>query len=114
MTRDDNARLRGYLAAVALVGLATGAGRVVGRHFAEPDLVMLFVLVIGVAAAIFGRGPSLLASALSVLAYDFFFVPPLYRLTVADERHLLTFAMMFAVGLFTSGLFERIRRQERE
>ena len=39
-------------------------------------LMMIYLLVVVIAAARFGRGPSLLAATLSVLAFDFFF----YRL----------------------------------
>jgi two-component system, OmpR family, sensor histidine kinase KdpD len=96
------------------VALATGAGAIGRAHLAAPDFVMPYLLVIGLAAARLGRGPSLLASALSVLAYDFFFVPPFYTFAVSEERSLLTFAMMFVVGLLISGLTLRIREQERE
>jgi two-component system, OmpR family, sensor histidine kinase KdpD len=100
-----------YGGAVLLVAAATGAGVLGRRHLAPADLVMLYLLVIAVAAARLGRGPSLAASALSVLAYDMFLVPPFYTLKVEDERHLLTFAMMFLVGLATSHLTQRIRRE---
>jgi two-component system, OmpR family, sensor histidine kinase KdpD len=73
---------------------------------------MLYLVVISVVAVLFGRGPSLLASALSVAAYDIFVVPPFFTFVVSDQRHVLTFATMFAVSLFISGLMLRIRRQE--
>ncbi len=73
---------------------------------------MLYLLSIMVAAALFGRGPALLASTLSVLAYDFFFIPPFFTFVVDDQRHLLTFAMMFVVGILFSGLTQRVRRHE--
>ena len=41
--------------------------------------MMLYLLVVVLAAARFGRGPSLLAATLSVLAFDFFFIPPASR-----------------------------------
>ena len=104
----------GYAAAMALVGAAT-AGGVLGRgQLALPDFVMLYLLTIMIAATVFGRGPSLVAATLSVLAYDFFFIPPFFTFVVDDQRHLLTFAMMFVVGLLISGLTQRIRRHERE
>jgi len=56
----------------------------------------------------------MVAAALSVAAYDFFFVPPFFTFSVAHARHFLTFAMMFGVGLTISGLTARLRRQERE
>jgi two-component system sensor histidine kinase KdpD len=104
----------GYAATVALVGAATAAG-VIGRHqLALPDFVMLYLLTIMIAATVFGRGPALVASTLSVLAYDFFFIPPFFTFVVDDQRHLLTFAMMFVVGLLISGLAQRVRRHEHE
>jgi K+-sensing histidine kinase KdpD len=102
----------GYAVTVALVGLATAIGHVTRPHLALPDLVMLYLLVVMVAAARFGRGPSLVAAALSILAFDFFFIPPYFTFTVSEERHILTFAMMFVVGLVISGLTMRIRKQE--
>jgi two-component system, OmpR family, sensor histidine kinase KdpD len=101
----------GYLWTVGLVALATGVGWVAREQLAAPDLVMLYLLVIGVVSGLFGRGTSVAASALSVLAYDFFFVVPYFTFAVRDQRHLLTFAMMFIVGLLTSALTLRIRRQ---
>ena len=68
------------------------------RQLALPDFVMLYLLSIMVAATLFGRGPALVASTMSVLAYDFFFIPPFFTFVVDDQRHLLTFAMMFVVA----------------
>src|SRR4029079_17339284 len=48
------------------------------------------------------------------LAYDFFFVPPRHTFAIADEHYLLTFAMMFVVGIFTSGLTLRARKGKGE
>jgi two-component system sensor histidine kinase KdpD len=99
--------------AAGMVGVATAIG-VGGRAVLElPDVAMLFLLaIIGVALRT-GRAPSLFASALSVAAYDFWFVPPFYTFRVTDARHLFTFAMMFVVGAVVSALVLRIRRQER-
>lgn len=109
--REPSRRGSGYVWTGAFVAATTGLGVLLRDRLAAPDVVMLYLLVIGVAAALFGRGPSVLASALSVVAYNFFFVPPCYTLEVHDQRHLLTFAMMFIVGLSTSALTIRIRRQ---
>lgn len=102
----------GYFWASALV-IGTTAVSFAGRELLDlPDLVTLYLLTIMLVAARFGRGPSLLAAALSVAAYDFFFVPPRFTFAVSDARHTLTFAMMFGVGALISGLTLRIRRQE--
>jgi two-component system sensor histidine kinase KdpD len=102
------------LLTTALVSLATavcGAGR---SWLALPDVVAIYLLVIMVIAARFSRGASVLAAVLSVASYDFFFIPPYHTFAVSDVRHMLTFLLMFGVGLFISGLTFRIRREEQE
>lgn len=105
--------LSGYARAVAAVALATAAAAAARALVSLPDVEMLFLLSVTVVAVSSGRGPSLLASALSVAAYDFFFVPPSLTLGVADARYLLTFAMMFGVGIVISTLALRVREQQR-
>jgi len=102
-----------YPATVALVALATATGVALRGHLAAPDVVMLYLLVVVAVATRFGRGPSLLASALSVPAFDYFFVPPFHTFAVADERYLLTFATLFVVGLLLSALTSRVRAHEK-
>jgi two-component system, OmpR family, sensor histidine kinase KdpD len=79
-----------------------------------PDPEMLFLLAVMLTAVRFGRGPSLVAAALAVACFDFFFVPPLYGFDVADRQYILTFAMLFGVSLVLSELAGRLKRQERE
>lgn len=100
-----------YAAAALLVALATGAAHVAWRAVALPDVAMLYLLVILLTAVRAGRGASIFAAALSTAAYDFFFVPPYFTFDVEDLRHLLTFVMMFVVGVVISTLTLRIRRQ---
>jgi two-component system sensor histidine kinase KdpD len=112
---DQGRRLwRGLSAAVLLVGITTAVGMVSRAHLKLPDMVALYLLAITMSAAIYGRGPSLLAATLSVLAYDFFFVPPVFTFAVTDLRHIVTFAVMFVVGVIISGLTLRMRRHEQE
>jgi len=107
-------RARRFLSTVLLVALGTALARAVRDLVALPDLVMIYVAVIMVAAAFFGRGPALVASALSVGAYDFVCVPPYYTLAIAESRHAVTFVMMFVVGLLVSELVARVRRHAEE
>jgi two-component system sensor histidine kinase KdpD len=107
-------RGRSYLWTIALVALVTAIGVPLRGHLADPDIVMLYLVAIGIAAARFGRRPSVVASALSVLGYDFFFVAPFHTFRIADQHYVLTFLMMFAVGLITSGIALRVRRGDVE
>ena len=98
---------------MALVGIATGASSLAQSLLAAPDVAMLYLLAVMLVGVRCGRSASLVAAALSVAAYDFFFVEPVYTFAVSDSRHLLTFMMLFAVGVVMSTLTLRIRRQER-
>lgn len=102
-----------YGLAALLVVLTTLVALGLRSTFNVPDLEILFVLAVLLTAIRLGRGPSVLSAALSVASYDIFFVPPYFTFAVADTRYVLTFAMMFGVGLLVSVLTERIRRQER-
>jgi two-component system sensor histidine kinase KdpD len=66
-----------------------------------------------IVATRFGRWPSIMASVLSVLALDFFFVPPRLSFAVGDLKHVATFVVMLLVGLVIGNLTERIRSQAR-
>ena len=97
--------------AMAVVALATGAAWLTLPFFELANLVMVYLLGIVVVATRYGRGPSLIASILSVAALDFFFVPPVFTFAVSDVRYLFTFVVMLLVGLVISGLAARIRMQ---
>ncbi|MDB4993528.1 MAG: hypothetical protein JWM74_960 [Myxococcaceae bacterium] len=104
-------RLSGWIASVGAVALASlGAGAAFGRS-ERADVVMVYLLGIVLVSLRFGYGPSLLATVLSVLAFNFLFVPPYYTLLVADLHHITTFAVMFLVAVVISGLTQRVRTQ---
>ncbi|HET9991032.1 MAG TPA: DUF4118 domain-containing protein, partial [Kofleriaceae bacterium] len=93
------------------VALATAGGLLVRDHVTIADQAMLYLPAILV-AALGGRGPSLAAAALSVGAFDFFFVPPRFTFAVSDMRSLITFVVMFVVGTAIGGLVARLRAAE--
>jgi K+-sensing histidine kinase KdpD len=109
---EGRPRLPRYAATLGLVAIVTGVGFLADRHLDLPDLDMLYLLVVVIAAARFGRGPSLFAATLSVLSFDFFFIPPAFTFVIA-ERHVLTFLIMLAVSLLISGLSLRVKTEER-
>lgn len=116
--REVPARERSTLAhhgaAVAVIGATTLFALGVRTLVDVPDAEMLYLLAIMASSLRWGRGPSITAAVLAVASYDFFFVPPTFTFTVDDRRYVLTFAMMFVVGLLLSELAGRVRRQERD
>src|SRR5262249_23009532 len=57
------------------------------------------------------RWPAVLYSVLSVLCFDYFFVPPRFTFAVSDTQYIFTFIVMAGVGIVISDLTVRIRAQ---
>ncbi len=100
-----------YVRAMGVVTLCTAAAWLMFPYFESANIIMVYLLgVVGVSARS-TRGPSVLASILSVAAFDFFFVRPYYSFAVSDTQYFVTFAVMLVVALVISGLTVRIRAQ---
>ncbi|SMP59444.1 two-component system sensor histidine kinase KdpD [Noviherbaspirillum suwonense] len=82
-------------------------------YFDLANIVMLFLLTVVLVAVQLGRGPAVLATFVSVAAFDFFFVPPRFSFAVSDLQYTVTFVVMLAVGLITSHLTAGLRYQAR-
>lgn len=101
-----------YAASALLILLATLAGLPLRPFLAPANLVMLYLVAVVLAATRYGRWPSIVASLLSLIAFDAVFVPPYYTLGIADAEYLLTFAGLLAVSLVISTLAVRARAHE--
>ncbi len=77
----------------------------------EANRVMIFLAGVACVAFRFGVGPSITACILSVMVFDFFFVPPFGTFAVSDAQYIVTFAVMMAIGLLVSALASRLRWQ---
>lgn len=97
-----------YARACIAVALATSLGAVADVRLSLPDQAMVYLAAIMV-AALGGRGAGVVAAALSVAAYNYFFIPPRYTFAVSDLDHVITFAVMFTVGTATGTLVARLR-----
>ncbi|MBC8163408.1 MAG: sensor histidine kinase KdpD, partial [Roseiflexaceae bacterium] len=99
------------IVAVALVSALGGVLRFVFPDFAEANIIMAFLLAVIALARWVGRGPSITASFLSVLAFDFFFVPPFLTFAISDAQYLITFVIMLVAAFGVSTLTFRLRQQ---
>jgi len=102
---------RRYLQSLLLVAIATLVSVPLSFYLSPTNLVMPYLIAVVVAAVFLGRGPSIVASAVSVVAYDFFLVPPRFTFAVTDTEYVLTFIGLFLVGLVISNLAARAREQ---
>ena len=106
-------RFNGYAAAAAASLTTALVTTPMLAYFDLANIAMLFLLVVVLIAVRFGRGPSVLATCVSVACFDFFFVPPRFDFAVSDLQYLVTFAVMLAVGLITGHLTSGLRFQAR-
>ena len=109
-TRPLRSRRR-YLYGLPPVVLATLLGWPLSERIEPTNLAMPYLAAVVVAAVYLGRGPAVLSAVLSVLAFDFFMVPPRYTMGVDDTQYLVTFLGLFVVGLVVSSLAARVREQ---
>ncbi|HWQ15087.1 MAG TPA: sensor histidine kinase KdpD [Roseiflexaceae bacterium] len=101
-----------YLWAPVVVAITSAVTLLLDRAaIGEANLIMVFLLGVLAVALSGGRGPSVLATIMSVLAFNFLFVEPRLSFAVTDTRYLITFSVMLVVGLTVSTLVARFRWQ---
>ena len=79
---------KAYAGTAAMVLLALGLGLAWQQYLASLNIALVFLTAVLGSAVAYGLWPSLFASLLSVLAYNFFFLPPLYTFTIADPENV--------------------------
>lgn len=100
-----------YLIGLVLVGVVTLLGLPLKNILEPTNLIMFYLLAVVITAVYLGRGPAVMASVVSVLAFDFFYVNPIFTFTVSDTQYLLTFLGLFVVGLIISSSAALLREQ---
>jgi len=100
-----------YFFAILTVVCCTAISRLLQPAFTLSSVTLIFVFGVVIVAAIWGRGPSILAALLSVASLDFFFCEPLYCFDISSSSDLLTLAVMLVVAVSISTLTIRVKHQ---
>src|SRR6185369_1182025 len=103
--------LSGYLAALLLVAISSLICEVLRPLLVPVNMVMVYLLAVVLAASRLGLKPAILTALLSVLAFDFLFVPPRFSFRVTDAEYLVTFFGLFVVGVVISFLVAQIKEK---
>ncbi|MXN29796.1 sensor histidine kinase [Delftia sp. CH05] len=104
---------KGYAGVTLACLTATVLAEQLLRIFDPANVVMLFLLIVVLSSLRWGRGPGAWAALLSVLCFDFFFVPPRGSFHVNDTQYLFTFVLMLGVALVCGQLMARLRHEAR-
>src|SRR6185503_2989937 len=101
--------MRSYVAAILVVILCTALNWPLSLWLAPTNLAMVYLLGVVAVAARYERGPAMACALLSVLAFDFFFVPPVFTLRMNDTQYVVTGFALLVVGVVISTLAARAR-----
>jgi len=100
-----------YIATIGIVGVALGIALFLQQFLNVANIALVFLTAVLVSAIRFGLFPSLFACLVSVLAYNFFFLPPIYTFTIADPENVVALFFFLVVAVIASNLAGRTRNQ---
>jgi two-component system sensor histidine kinase KdpD len=100
---------RPYVLALMAVALALVCAEAIQPWFDVNSVDLVFLTAIVGVAVRLGLWPSLLASVASSLAYDYFFLPPIYTFTIADPNNVAAFVFFTIVAVLVSTVAARGR-----
>jgi two-component system sensor histidine kinase KdpD len=100
-----------WAAATALVACVTGAGLLLGGTIPQEALGMVFLAAVVGAATLQGLRLALYTAAIGFLAWDFFFIPPVHTITIANAHDAIGLAVFVIVASVTGVLAGRLRAE---
>jgi two-component system, OmpR family, sensor histidine kinase KdpD len=100
-----------YIMALGAVAVALGLSELIAAWIGAANSDLVFLTAIVAVAVRFGLLPSLLASVVSSLAYNFFFLPPIYTFTITDPANVIAFGLFTLVAIVVSSVAARGRTQ---
>jgi len=104
----------GYFAAVGGILLVTLMLSPFREHINATTVALALLLVVLFTASVFGSRHALLASVLGVLSLNFFFLPPLYTLTISDPENWVAFGAFLVTAVIAGQLSSYARRRTDE
>ena len=96
-----------YVLVVLIMAAITGGLIIVRPHLSLATVALIYLLVVFLAAGRLGRGPSILASLLAVLAANYFFTIPYNTFVVASPQDVLALLVFLFVAETTSRMAAR-------
>jgi two-component system sensor histidine kinase KdpD len=100
-----------YGFAALAVAVALGIGELIQPNLGIENVDLVFLTAVVGVAVRWGLMPSLFASVLASLAYNFFFLPPIYTFTITDPNNVAAFLFFIVVALIVSNVAARGRTE---
>ena len=109
-TRSRNADILPYAWSTAFVALARLRNDP-RRVLAVQSVALVFLTAVLASAITYGLWPALYTSMISMLTFNFFFLPPLYTFTIAEPENVVALFFFLVVAFIASNLTARVRSQ---
>lgn len=100
-----------YLKALGIVLVGLGAAVLLQPRFGIENVDLVLLTAVVAVAVRYGLWPSLLASLAASLAYNFFFLPPVYTFTITDPTNVAAFFFFMLIAILVSNVAARVRMQ---
>jgi two-component system sensor histidine kinase KdpD len=100
-----------YFLSIVYVAGAAAFGTLLFRTLDVHNIALVFLMAVLASAVTAGIWPALFASVVSALAYNFFFLPPLYTLDIGDPESVVALVFFLGVAVIASNLTARVQRQ---
>ncbi|MCK1714907.1 MULTISPECIES: sensor histidine kinase KdpD [unclassified Bradyrhizobium] len=100
-----------YLKALGITALGLAAAMIIKPYFGVENVDLMFLTAVVAVAVRYGLWPSLLASIAASLAYNFFFLPPVYTFTITDPTNVAAFFFFMLIAFVVSNVAGRVRTQ---
>lgn len=100
-----------YLKALGIVLVGLGAAVLLQPRFGIENVDLVLLTAVVAVAVRYGLWPSLLASIAASLAYNFFFLPPVYTFTITDPTNVAAFFFFMLIAILVSNVAARVRTQ---
>jgi two-component system sensor histidine kinase KdpD len=108
---DIRPDLRPFGWATLAVAVAVAIAHVADRFLPLANLSLIFLMAVLFAAIRFGLWPSVYASLLSFVAFNFFFTEPYHTFIVAHREDVLTMVFFLVVAVIVGNLAARLKAQ---
>jgi two-component system sensor histidine kinase KdpD len=102
--------LRPYIGSLGLALAALAVAVTISVVLDVSALSRVFLIAVLVSAICYGALPAMFAALVSVILYDFFFLPPVYSLAIHSTSDVINLVSFAVTALLVSGLAAYVRR----
>ncbi|PWC87556.1 histidine kinase [Azospirillum sp. TSH100] len=100
-----------YIVATLTVAAATAVGLLIDVWLPLPNISVAYLVGVLLVAIRYGLAPSIYASVLSFLTFNFLFTEPKYTFAITDVQNIMTVFFFLVAAVITSNLAARVRAQ---